>query len=574
LAALAALLLSLAHTREAGAEDSSAVDWMRRMAKPFETCQPRDERRDLTSLRRIVGSAHVVALGDGTCGTREFFQLKHRIVEYLVSEMGFTAFAIDANMPEARKLNDYVLAGRGDPRALLVGLKYWPWNTEEMLEFVEWMRGFNASGRGHLQFFGFDMAKPTVPTEIVQSFLRRVDPTWADSVEALSRAMTRARQGRPQSVHVQGEFPARDAAGHHVRFSGWIRTQDVSGYAGLWWRADAEGVPCAFDNMEQQKVAGTRGWQRYAADLDIPAKADHIVFGALMSGTGAAWFDSFAVEIDGRPCVDPGRLGLAMESAEGPAGFPLEPGPGYGIRMDDSSAAAGRWSLRLSSLKDFVPENPSRQWAAVEQLAVRIVRRFASKGPGYRREAAGDEAEWVERNAHLLLQRAAMGSREGARDSSMAANVEWIMRQLPKGSKLVLWDHNEHVARTGGAMGDWLAKRFGRDLVAIGFATNEGQCTTTKSTSANLEATKIQPSPEGSFEALAQASGIPRFLLDLRRVPPGSPLAARLAQGLTMRSIGPATPKQEFWPAAIARQYDVIAWVAKTQATRPFPMQH
>jgi len=166
-----------------------------------------------------------------------------------------------------------------------------------------------------------------------------------------------------------------------------------------------------------------------------------------------------------------------------------------------------------------------------------------------------------------------MGSRESARDSSLAANVEWILQQLPNGSKIVLWDHNERIARTGGAMGEWLAKRFGGDLVAIGFATNQGQCTTTKSTSADLEATEIQPGPEGSFEAIAQASGIPRFLLDLRQVPPGSPLAARLARGLTMRSIGPATPKQEFWPAAVARQFDVIAWVAKTQATRPFPMQ-
>jgi erythromycin esterase-like protein len=488
--------------------------------------------------------------------------------------MGFTTFVIDANMPEARKLNDYVLAGRGDPRSLLVGLRYWPWNTEEMLDFVEWMRGFNASGRGRLQFFGFGMAKPDVPAEIVQGFVRRVDPGWADSVEALTRAMTRARQARVQSVYVQGEFPARDVAGHHVRFSGWIRTQDVSGYAGLWWRADAQGVMCAFDNMERQKVAGTCGWQRYALELDIPAKADHIVFGALMSGTGAAWFDSLAVEIDGQPWTDPDRLGLAMESAGGPAGFSLEPGPGYGIRMDDSTAAAGRWSLRLSSVKDFVPADPSRQWAPVEQFAARIVRRFASERPRYRQASSGDEVEWAERNAQLLLQRARIGGREAARDSSMAANVEWIVRQLPKGSRIVLWAHNDRVARTGGAMGDWLAKRFGADMVVFGFATNEGQCTTTATTSANLEATGIQPGPEGSFEALARASGIPRFLLDLRRARRGSPVAARLAGGLTMRSIGPATPKQEFWPAAVAREYDAIAWIEKTQATRPFPMQH
>ena len=570
--ALAAQLLLLTQARPACAGDATVTDWIRRTARPFETCEPRDDQQDLASLRRIVGNAHVVALGDGTCGTREFFQLKHRIVEYLASEMGFTMFAIEANMPESRKINDYVLTGQGDPRLLLSGLKYWPWNTEEMLGFVEWMRRFNASGRGRLEFAGFDMTKPDVPMEIVQSFFRRVDPVWADSVEALRRAVTRARQARATSVSIQGEFPVRDVAGHHVRFSGWIRTQDVSDYAGLWWRADAEGGLSAFDNMESQHVAGTRGWQRYALELDIPAKADHVVFGALMSGTGKAWFDSLAIEIDGKPWTDPSRLDPAMESADGPTGFSLEPRPGYSIRMDDSTAAVGRWSLCLSSLKDFVPADPRQLWAAAEQSAGRIVRRFEANAGRYRQESTRDELDWAERNAQLVLQRAGGSGREGVRDSSKAANVEWIRQRLPKNSKIVLWAHNSSVARGKLTMGEWLAKRFGNDMVVIGFATNEGQCTTTKTTSAHLEATQIQPGPEGSFEALARASGIPRFLLDLRRTEPGSPIAAQLAGGLSMRSIGVLTPEQEFWPSAVSREYDVIAWVEKTQATRPLGM--
>jgi hypothetical protein len=363
-----------------------------------------------------------------------------------------------------------------------------------------------------------------------------------------------------------------DVAGHHVRFSGWIRTQDVSDYAGLWWRADAEGGVSAFDNMESQHVAGTRGWQRYALELDIPAKTDHIVFGALMSGTGKAWFDSLAIEIDGKPWTDPGRLDPAMESADGPTGFSLEPRPGYGIGMDDSIAAVGRWSLCLSSLKDFVPVDPRQLWAAAEQSAGRIVRRFEANSGRYRREFTRDEVDWAERNAHLVLQRAGGSRREGVRDSSKAANVEWIRRRLPKHSKIVLWTDNSSVARGKRTMGEWLAKRFGNDMVVIGFATNEGQCTTTKTTSAHLEATQIQPGPEGSFEALAQASGIPRFLLDLRRTEPGSPIAAQLAGRLSMRSIGVLTPEQEFWPSAVSREYDVIAWVEKTQATRPLGM--
>jgi erythromycin esterase-like protein len=548
------------------------VRWIRRTAQPFDTCQPRDDHRDLVSLRRIVGDAHVVALGEGTVGTREFVQLKQRIVEYLASEMGFTTLAIQANMPEVRRLNDYVMTGRGDPRALISGLKFWPLNTEEMLEFVEWMHHFEASGRGRLQIVGFDMIKADVPVEIVRGFLQHVDPAWADSVESLAGAMLRARQARARAVVAKAEFPTKAAVGHHVRFSGWIRTRDVSDYAGLWWRADAEGGTVAFDNMEHQHVAGTQGWQRYALELDVPAHADTIAFGALMVGTGAAWFDSLAIEIDGRPWTDAGRLGLSMESADKPVGFTLDPAPGYSIRMDDSVAAVGRWSLRLSSVKDFVPSDPTRQWAAVEHSARRIVGRFESEGRRYRRESSADEVEWAERNAQLILQRAGFYRGDSVRDSSMAANIEWIMGRLPTHSKIVLWAYNDNVARTPGAMGDWLAKRLGTDMVVFGLAAGEGQCTTTKTNSNFLEAYDIQPGPEGSFEALARASGIPRFLLDLRRTERGSGIAARLAGGLTMRAIGPVTPTREFWPSAVSREYDVIAWIQQTQATRPLEL--
>jgi len=516
-----------------------------------------------------VGNAHVVALGEGTVGTREFVQLKHRIVEYLASEMGFTAVAIAANMPETRALNDYIQTGKGDSRALISALKYWPYNTEEMLDFVEWMRGHAASSHRRLQLVGFNMAKPDVPTDTVRAFLRRVDPEWADSLEVLSSAMSRARQSVVKNVWAHGDLATLDAAGHHVRLSGWIRTQDVSDFAGLLLGAYAQGGVVAFDNMEHQHVKGTRGWQRYALELDVPAKADHIDVGAMMVGTGKAWFDSLGIEIDGKPWSNPSRLDLAMESAGEPVGLSLKPVPGYDIRMDDSLAAVGRRSLRLSSVEGYVPPDPRLLWAEAERCAARLVRRFESEDLRYRRASSDEETAWSARYAHLLLQRTRYPLREGARDSSQAANVEWFMERLPKHSKIVVWAHNLEVARAHATMGDWLAKRLGKDMVVVGLATNEGRCTTTRTTSANLEATEIQPGPKGSFEAFAQASGTPRFLLDLRRAEPGSRVATQLEGGLTLRAIDVLTPKQQFWPTALLSEYDVIAWVEKTQATRP-----
>jgi erythromycin esterase-like protein len=67
----------------------------------------------------MIGEARIVSLGEATHGSREFFQLKHRMLEFLASEMGFSIFSIEANLPETYRMNDYVLEGKGDPAQLL-----------------------------------------------------------------------------------------------------------------------------------------------------------------------------------------------------------------------------------------------------------------------------------------------------------------------------------------------------------------------------------------------------------------------------------------------------------------------
>lgn len=169
-------------------DDRATVEWMRRHAAPFETCAFRADHSDLVSLPALIGDARIVGLGEGTHGTREFFQMKHRITEYLVTEMGFRYFAIEANMPEAYRLNDYVLHGVGDPRALIRGMHFWTWRTQEVLEMVEWMRHANASGH-HIEFLGFDMGYPDTSLAIVRRFCIQADPSWTDTVSTLARGM-------------------------------------------------------------------------------------------------------------------------------------------------------------------------------------------------------------------------------------------------------------------------------------------------------------------------------------------------------------------------------------------------
>ena len=85
------------------------VSWMRDHALPLVTAEAEQGFADLEPLRELIGDARIVAVGEATHGSREFFQLKHRLLEFLVSEMGFTVFGIEASWPESLAVDDYVV---------------------------------------------------------------------------------------------------------------------------------------------------------------------------------------------------------------------------------------------------------------------------------------------------------------------------------------------------------------------------------------------------------------------------------------------------------------------------------
>lgn len=155
--------------------NEAQLAWLRDNAHPFATDDPDHGNQDLGFVKQMVGDAHLVALGEGTHGTAEFFRMKHRLVRYLAQELGFTVFAIEASMPECERLNDYVLTGVGDPAELVAGMYFWTWKTEEVLALVRWMRHFNEQG-GHLEFHGFDMQHPAWSMKEVQDLVAAQAP--------------------------------------------------------------------------------------------------------------------------------------------------------------------------------------------------------------------------------------------------------------------------------------------------------------------------------------------------------------------------------------------------------------
>lgn len=163
----------------------SVAAWLANHAVRLRTVRARNGFDDMQPLKQIIGAARVVALGEATHGTREFFQLKHRMLEFLVTEMGFTAIGIEANMPEAFAINEFVLTGKGDPARALAGLYRWTVNTEEVLDMIRWMRQYNADPLHvkKVKFFGIDMTEAPLAVKVTLAYLRTVDIAQATVAE-------------------------------------------------------------------------------------------------------------------------------------------------------------------------------------------------------------------------------------------------------------------------------------------------------------------------------------------------------------------------------------------------------
>ncbi|MBE5107484.1 erythromycin esterase family protein [Bacillus thuringiensis] len=124
-------------------------------AYPLKTIEPSKSFEDLKPLKKMIGSAQYVGLGENTHGSSEIFTMKFRLVKYLVTEMGFTNFTMEEDWGNGLKLNEYIQTGKGNPREFL-NLLY---PTDEIIAMIEWMKDYNAdpSTKKKIQFIGLDL---------------------------------------------------------------------------------------------------------------------------------------------------------------------------------------------------------------------------------------------------------------------------------------------------------------------------------------------------------------------------------------------------------------------------------
>jgi erythromycin esterase len=178
-------------------DSAGAVEALSRLAAPLRGVVPDSSFDDLRPLTAIIGDAVVVGLGEAAHGAGELFTLKHRLIEYLVVELGFTAVAFEASYSGCRPIDDYVRHGIGGAADALTGQGYTAWDTEEVSALVEWLRNYNSSvpNDRKVAFYGLDSGYNAVSRRSVLETVASIAP---DNLAAAREAFTALESLEPK----------------------------------------------------------------------------------------------------------------------------------------------------------------------------------------------------------------------------------------------------------------------------------------------------------------------------------------------------------------------------------------
>ncbi len=157
-------------------------DILREAAHPLE-----GSKADYDPLMTWIGEARFVLLGEASHGTHEFYKERAQITKRLIQEKGFNAVAVEADWPDAYRVNRYVRGESANTEAIeaLEGFKRfpaWMWRNADVLDFVGWLRAHNESLKAPATktgFYGLDLYSLHTSIEAVLNYLDKVDPQGA-----------------------------------------------------------------------------------------------------------------------------------------------------------------------------------------------------------------------------------------------------------------------------------------------------------------------------------------------------------------------------------------------------------
>ena len=166
--------------------ESDAIEAVEQSAHPLVRSND-----DYDPLLELVGDRELVLLGEATHGTHEFYRARAAITRRLIREKGFSAVAVEADWPDAYRVNRYIrgMSDDRDPADALddfTRFPLWMWRNREIVELTGWLREHNErlTAEQRVGFYGLDLYSLYRSIAKVIEYLERIDPDAAERARA------------------------------------------------------------------------------------------------------------------------------------------------------------------------------------------------------------------------------------------------------------------------------------------------------------------------------------------------------------------------------------------------------
>lgn len=143
-----------------------------------------EDFKDLNLLDTYFQEKRLIGLGESTHGTHEFFEMRHRLIRYLVENHGFNTVFMEADYANSLLINEYINGAGGNAKDAVNNLGLWPWITYEVVELVEWLKQYNDSNPlSTVEFVGVDVQKLDETVKRLEHLLAKYElPGRQDSI--------------------------------------------------------------------------------------------------------------------------------------------------------------------------------------------------------------------------------------------------------------------------------------------------------------------------------------------------------------------------------------------------------
>lgn len=178
----------------------------------------------LNLLKPLFISKQIIGLGEASHGTHEFYELKTKLVQFLVTRCGYRALIMEGSFGSFMFINDYVNGGEGNINSLLRQTGYWMYYTPEISDLLSWIKNFNAdkSPDDKVSVFGMDMQDIESPVKYLNTKMAALPLSVRSSFDELMQPLLEIlKSGNASQLKNRKQH---DVAVWLVKLQNWVDT--------------------------------------------------------------------------------------------------------------------------------------------------------------------------------------------------------------------------------------------------------------------------------------------------------------------------------------------------------------